>query len=96
MGGSRIFDWRGPRIVKVREYGKNVALFTLKSWPIGGGGHGPEAPPPGTALDLKRYFGFALSLTKLNILQTCPSKSGRGGGSLISCFVGLSISWVNV
>ena len=44
MGGSRIFDWGGLRIVKVRDDGKNVALFALKSWPIGGG-HGPVAPP---------------------------------------------------
>ena len=36
MSGSRIFDWGDPRTVKVREYAKNVALFTLKSWPIGG------------------------------------------------------------
>ena len=50
MGGSRIFDWGGPRIVKVRDDGQNVALFALKSWPIGGG-HGPVAPPPGTAHD---------------------------------------------
>ena len=34
MGGSRIFDWGGPRIAKVRDDGQNVALFALKSWPI--------------------------------------------------------------
>ena len=50
MGGSRIFDWGGPHIEKARDDRRNVALFTLKSWPIGGG-HGPVAPPPGTALD---------------------------------------------
>ena len=44
MGGSRIFDWGGPRIVKVRDDGQNVALIALKSWRIGGG-HGPVAPP---------------------------------------------------
>ena len=44
MGGSRIFDWGGPRIVKARDDRQNVALFALKSWPIGGG-HGPVAPP---------------------------------------------------
>ena len=36
MGGSRIFDWGGPRIVKARDDRQNVALFALKSWPIGG------------------------------------------------------------
>ena len=45
MGGSRIFDWGGPRIEKARDDRQNVALFALKSWPIGGG-HGPVAPPP--------------------------------------------------
>ena len=49
MGGSRIFDWGGPRIEKARDDRQNVALFALKSWPIGGG-HGPVPPPPGTAL----------------------------------------------
>ena len=44
MGGSRIFDWGGPRIDEVRDAGQNVAIFALKSWPIGGG-HGPVAPP---------------------------------------------------
>ena len=48
MGGSRIFDWGGPRIVKVRDDGQNVALFALKSWPIGGAM--ALWPPPGTAL----------------------------------------------
>ena len=48
MGGSRIFDWGGPRIDEARDAGQNVAIFALKSWPIGGG-HGPVAPPPGTA-----------------------------------------------
>ena len=48
MGGSRIFDWGGPHNVKARDVRQNVALFALKSWPIGGG-HGP-VPPPGTAL----------------------------------------------
>ena len=43
MGGSRIFDWGGPRIEKARDDRQNVALFALKSWPIGGGGHGPVA-----------------------------------------------------
>ena len=45
MGGSRIFDWGGPRIDEARDAGQNVAIFALKSWPIGGG-HGPVAPPP--------------------------------------------------
>ena len=49
MGGSRIFDWGGPRIVKARDDRQNVALFALKSWPIGGG-HGPVPPHLGTAL----------------------------------------------
>ena len=49
MGGSRIFDWGGPCIVKVRDDGQNMALFALKSWPIGGGPW-PCGPPPGTAL----------------------------------------------
>ena len=44
MGGSRIFDWGGPRIERARDDRHNVALFALKSWPIGGG-HGPVAPP---------------------------------------------------
>ena len=37
MGGSRISDWGGPRIDEARDARKNVAIFTLKSWPIGGG-----------------------------------------------------------
>ena len=44
QGGSRIFDWEGPRIDEARVAGQNVAIFALKSWPIGGG-HGPVAPP---------------------------------------------------
>ena len=40
MGGSRIFYWGGPGIEKARDDSQNVALFALKSWPIGGG-HGP-------------------------------------------------------
>ena len=48
MGGSRIFDWGGPRIDETRDASQNVAIFVLKSWPIGGG-HGPVPPPPGTA-----------------------------------------------
>ena len=48
MGGSRIFDWGGPRIEKARDDRQHVALFTLKSWSIGGG-HGPVPPPPGAA-----------------------------------------------
>ena len=44
MGGSRIFDWGGPRIDEARDAGQDVAIFALKSWPIGGG-HGPVAPP---------------------------------------------------
>ena len=50
MGGSRIFDWGGPRIEKARDDGQKLALHPLKSWPIEGGG--PVAPPPGTALGL--------------------------------------------
>ena len=49
MGGSRIFDWGGLCIEMVWDDGQNMALFALKSWSIGGG-HGPVAPPPGTAL----------------------------------------------
>ena len=48
LGGSWIFDWGGPRIDKAQDAGQNVAIFALKSWPIGGG-HGPVAPP-GSAL----------------------------------------------
>ena len=44
MAGSRIFDWGGPRIVKVWDDGQNVALFALKSWPIWGGGMALEQP----------------------------------------------------
>ena len=49
MGGSRIFDWGGPRIEKARDDRQNVALFALKSWPIGGGGIAlcpPTLEPP--------------------------------------------------
>ena len=60
MGGSRIFDWGGPRIVKVRDDGQNVALFALKSWPIGGG-HGPVAPP-GTAHDCNYAHKLIIAL----------------------------------
>ena len=51
MGGSRIFDWGGPRIEKARDARQNVALFALKSWSIGGG-HGPVAPPGTIPYDL--------------------------------------------
>ena len=52
MGGSRILDWGGQRIKKVRDDGQNMALLALKSWSIVGG-HGPVLPPPpGTALVL--------------------------------------------
>ena len=37
MGGSSIFHWGGPHIEKARDDRQNVALFALKSWPIGGG-----------------------------------------------------------
>ena len=37
MGGSRFFDWGGPRIEKVWDDGQKVGLNLLKSWPIGGG-----------------------------------------------------------
>ena len=49
MGDSRIFDWGGPRINQAWDAGQNVAIFALKSWPIGGG-HDPVPPHPGTAL----------------------------------------------
>ena len=55
MDGSRIFDWGGPRIVKVRDDCQNVTLIALKSWPIGGG-RGPVVPPPGTALASGLFF----------------------------------------
>ena len=45
MGGSRIFDWGGPRIDKVWDAGQNVAIFALKSWPIGGGAMALWPPP---------------------------------------------------
>ena len=51
MGGSRIFYWEGPRIVKVRDDGRNVAPFALKSWLIGGAmalWPPPLEPPMGT------------------------------------------------
>ena len=38
MGGSKIFDWGGPRIEKARNDGQNMALLALKSWSI--------VPPP--------------------------------------------------
>ena len=63
MGGSRIFDWGGPRIDKARDVGQNVAIFALKSWPIGGGrGHGPVAPPwnrPCTVFCILKPFLYA-------------------------------------
>ena len=34
MGGSRIFDWGGPRIEEARDAGQNMAIFALKSWPM--------------------------------------------------------------
>ena len=49
MGGSRIFDWGGPRIDEARDACKNVAIIDLKSWPIEGGAW--PCGPPGTALD---------------------------------------------
>ena len=52
MGGSRIFDWGGPRIVKVRYDGQNVALFALKSWQIWGGMALGPPPPLEPTLDL--------------------------------------------
>ena len=45
MGGSMIFDWGGPHIEKAQDDRQNVALFALKSWPIGGGGAWPRVPP---------------------------------------------------
>ena len=36
MGGSRIFDWGGPCIEEAQDAGQNVAIFSLKSWLIGG------------------------------------------------------------
>ena len=65
MGGSRIFDWGGPRIVKARDDRQNVALFALKSWPIGGG-HGPVTPPP---LDQIPYSNPQFSL-KISIFPS--------------------------
>ena len=35
MGGYRIFDWGGQCIDEARDAGQNVAIFSLKSWPIG-------------------------------------------------------------
>ena len=52
--------------MKVRDDGQNMALFALKSWPIGGGGHGPGAPPPGTALGYSLVFVFVSVRRKLN------------------------------
>ena len=50
MGGSRIFNWGGPRIEMARDDCQNVALFAWKCWPIGGA-MALWPPPPGTALD---------------------------------------------
>ena len=58
MGGSRIFDWGGPRIDEVRDAGQNVAIFALKSWPIWGG-HGPVAPPLEPPL-CKHHFALSV------------------------------------
>ena len=56
MGGSRIFDWGGSHLDEVRDAGQNVAIFALKSWPIGGG-HGPVAPPLEPPMN-NRFFKF--------------------------------------
>ena len=56
MGGSRIFDWGGPRIEKAQDGHQNVALFALKSWSIGGAM--ALWPPPGTALGVALLPGF--------------------------------------
>ena len=58
MGGSRIFHWGGPHIEKAGDDRQNVALFALKSWPIGGGGGMALWAPPGTAL-----AGIVLSIS---------------------------------
>ena len=68
MGGSRIFDWGGPRIDDARDAGKNVAIFALKSCPIGGG-HGPVAPPPGTALGQFSLYNFSNMTTRCDPAQ---------------------------
>ena len=34
MGGSRIFDWGGLCIMKVRDDGQIAVTFALNSWPI--------------------------------------------------------------
>jgi len=44
MGGSRIFNWRGPLIDELWNAGQNVAIFALKSLLMGGGM--AMCPPP--------------------------------------------------
>ena len=52
------FFWGGPRIDKARDDDQIMAIFSLKSWSIGGGGHGPVASP-GTALGSQQlYYHF--------------------------------------
>ena len=70
MGGSRIFDWGGPRIEKARDDGQKVALYPLRSCPIGGD-HGPVAPP-GTALEwiyMNSYLNYFWTIFLTYIAQ---------------------------
>ena len=61
MGCSRIFNWGGPRIDKVRNDGQHVAKSLLKYWPIGG--EGAWAPAPLEPPLIFQYLQTVWSLT---------------------------------
>ena len=60
MGGSRIFDWEGPPTEKAQDDGQKVALYPLKSWPIGGGAMAlwPPLEPPLINIKLDISYTF--------------------------------------
>ena len=73
MGGSRIFDWGGPRIDEARDAGQNVAIFALKSWTIRGAmalWPPPLEPPLKSVQTLKGIF-----FVKVNIFDSLISSS---------------------
>ena len=74
MGGSRIFDWGRPRIEKARDDCLKVALYPLKSWPIGGGGDMALCPPPLTAL-VSNYVYF-LEMARKSTVISCQTDHG--------------------
>ena len=79
MGGSRILDWGGPRIEKARDDGQKVALYPLKSWPIGGGPW-PCAPPlePPLGLSSQKIGKVIRSASESKkLVNTFPSHNSR-------------------